>query len=554
MSTLARVTAAVAAGLLLGGLLGPVAALGSSSDTWTAGGDGHTWTDGSNWSAGVPQDGDSVTIAPTKTQSSPDVTDLPSDTSLQDLTLTDSSLSGGSLTVTGSFSWSESTSKQNVLDAPLTVTGSASISGPGKKITFDHLTFEGDTDVSGSGLFETEFSGAAITNSGRFTIEPGAAVQADACCVTPNEFINTGTVATPSSAGGTATLGWMDFNDQGSIQIGQGSELLVTVGPMEFSPGAGIGGRGTLTFDQGAAVKLANGVSIATGTTVRLTGNALLNGSGGFTGKGTFWWTGGSIMGNLEVAKTVATSVSGTAFKQLDAPASKEINLTLDGPTTVSDTGPIDIHGGSITNSGTFTMRPGTAVQAGACCVSPDHFTNKGTLVIAAGKRSAAFRYLAFVNQGTVRITSGKMAINVLGYDQPAGSTILAGGSLSPVTVNIAGGTLTGHGKITGSVVNAGTVSPASTGGPLTIAGAYQQLKKGVFATAVSSTGFGQLVVTGAATLAGTLKAAAGGHFKPKHGQSFQVMRYKARTGKFTTISGKPTYRVSYPGSVKITY
>lgn len=131
-----RLAAAVTAGLLIGGLLASGVAFASSSDTWTGKGDGTSWTDGNNWSSGVPQDGDSVTIAPTALQVSPHVTDMPDGTSLQDLSMTNASLSGGAVTVAGDFSWSVSQG-QNTLDAPVAVEGSATISGAGKKITFD---------------------------------------------------------------------------------------------------------------------------------------------------------------------------------------------------------------------------------------------------------------------------------------------------------------------------------------------------------------------------------------------------------------------------------
>jgi hypothetical protein len=147
------IAAAVSASLLAGGLVAPAAALASGSETWTGGGNSDSsWSNSSNWSGGVPQPGDNVTIAPTMSQVSPSVTDVP-DISLHDLTLTNSSLSGGAVTVTGTFTWSVSTS-QNVLNAALTVVGPANISGAGKKITMGKVTFEGNTEVSGTGLLD----------------------------------------------------------------------------------------------------------------------------------------------------------------------------------------------------------------------------------------------------------------------------------------------------------------------------------------------------------------------------------------------------------------
>ena len=50
----------------------------------------------------------------------------------------------------------------------------------------------------------------------------------------------------------------------------------------------------------------------------------------------------------------------------------------------------------------------------------------------------------------------------------------------------------------------------------------------------------------GKATLAGTLKASTGNGFVPAHGASFSVLLYHTRSGTFGTLSGSPSYTVSY--------
>jgi len=552
------IAAAIAAGLLTGGLLAPGAAFASTTESWTGGGDGHSWTDGNNWSGSVPQNGDSVTIAPTASQVSPHVTDMPGGTSVQDLSMTNASLSGGAVTVNGDFTWSVSQG-QNTLDAPLTVKGSATISGAGKKITLAQMTFDGHTDVSGAGVLETEFSGAAIRNAGRFELEPGASVEANACCSNPNKFISTGILAMPASAGGTATLGFMGLSIGGTVALGSGSTLDVIAGPATFSPGAVVDNGGTLAFDLGETVKLAPGVTISHGTTVELTGNAAFTGVGGFTGTGRFLWSGGHIEGNLDIGQSSTTTISGTGTKDMFSPNGKPITLTLRGHTTVSGTGPVHLGtAANLDNKGKLTAKPGTTFEAGICCVNPDRFTNDGTLTVAASRKPTTIAYLTFLNRGTVKLTSGKLVVDVLSYTQTSGITNLTGGSLSsPLPVLIKGGILTGHGTVGAAVVNGGTINPSTTRGVLTVNGSYQQTRSGTFATVLTGTTpgrkFGQLVVTGAAKLAGTIKVTTS-HFTPKKGQSFQVMRYHSHTGSFTTKSGTPKYRISYTGSVHIRY
>ena len=747
--TVAVCAGALAVGALAAGalVLVPMSASASSDQTWTGDGDGSTWADPMNWASHeVPQNGDSVTIAPTPSQSRPVVSGVPGGTQLQDLTLADTSLSGGDVTVMGNFSWSVS-QWFNTLAVPLTVQGDASFSGPGEQDSQDPMTFEGTTDIGGPGLLSIQDPGPAITNSGTLTIEPGAVVRAEACCVTPDQFINTGTVAVPASASGTASLALMDFNDQGSLSVGPGSLLEVSGGPGEFSTGSGFNGGGTVQFDQGAAITLAANMPIGAGSTVVLTGNAEFFGPGSFTGGGKFSWTGGTIDGSLDIAKTIHTTLSGTTKKILMSPGSPPALLAFHGPTTVQGSGPLEAFAANISTSGTFTVKPGATVEASACCVSPDeflntgtltvpasgsgtahldwmnfndqgpvsvgtgstlhvtvgpgefssgvsisgggtvefdqnasmtlasnlsigagtavlqtggatffgpgsftgtgsfrwsggtidgnlnvastigttisgtatksitsptstptaltlrgattlqgsgevdlsgattlsnlgtltmqggttvgasvccvtpdNFTNGGTLVVAAGTKTATVTNLAFSNSGTVKITGGTLFVNTLSYQQSAGATQLAGGSLSAAQqISIAGGTLSGFGTITGSVRNAGTVSPSTTGGVLTISGTYQQTSAGVLTSVITGTSpgtkFGQLSIGGKATLAGTLKVNTGNGFTPAHGSSFSVLLYHSRSGTFATLAGSPSYSVTYSATAaKVVY
>src|SRR5215471_4989762 len=101
---LARVAAAgtlaAGTGVLTAALLMPTAASASSSQTWTGGGDGTSWSDGMNWAShSVPANGDSVTIPAVNFPARTVVSGMPTGTQLQDLTMTDASLSGGDVTV-----------------------------------------------------------------------------------------------------------------------------------------------------------------------------------------------------------------------------------------------------------------------------------------------------------------------------------------------------------------------------------------------------------------------------------------------------------------------
>ena len=744
MTALRLAAAALASALAAGTLvLAPTVASASSSQTWTGGGDGTSWSDGMNWASNsVPQNGDSVTIPAVNFPARTVVTGIPAGTKLQDLTMTDASLSGGDVTVAGDFSWSVSQGFE-ILGSPLTVEGDASIGGAGEQDIQDPMTFDGTAEFNGPGLMSIQDSGPAITNNGTLTVAPNAVVRGSVCCVNPDEFINNGTVAVPASgtatvafmgfhdegsvsvapgglldiaggpgdfgagadlsgggtlqfdsgaaitlassvsigagstvlltgnaeffgpgsftgggkfswtggtidgnlslgatihttlsgtakkilmsptttpallafhgpttvqgsgpleafaanistsgtftekpgatvgaseccvspdeflntgtltvpASGTAHLDWMNFNDQGPVSVGAGSTLRVTVGPGEFTPGVGISGGGTVEFDQNASMTLASNLSIGAGTTMLQTGGATFFGPGNFTGSGSYRWSGGTINGNLSVASTIGTTISGTATKTITSPTSTPTALTLHGAATVQGSGEVELSGTTtLNNLGTLTMQGGTTIGGSVCCVSPDNLTNGGTLTVAAGTKTATITNMAFSNSGTVKITAGSLFINSVSYHQSAGSTQLAGGSLSAAQqVSIAGGTLSGFGTITGSVRSAGTVSPSTTGGVLTVSGTYQQTSAGVLSSVITGTSpgtkFGQLSVGGQATLAGTLKVSTGNGFTPSHGESFSVLLYHSRSGKFTTLSGSPAYTVTYTSTAaKVVY
>src|SRR5215472_9730551 len=469
MTALRLAAAALASALTAAALvLAPTVASASSSQTWTGNGDGSSWGDAKNWaSMSVPQNGDSVTIPAVRFPARTVVTGVPAGTRLQDLTMTDASLSGGDVTVAGDFSWGVSQGFE-ILGSPLTVEGNASIGGAGEQDIQDPMTFDGNTDIAGPGLLSIQDSGPAITNSGTLTLEPNAVVRGSVCCVTPDEFINNGTVAVPAS--GTATVGFMGFHDQGSVSVGPGGLLDIAGGPGDFGAGAHLSGGGTLQFDSGAAITLASSVSIGAGSTVLLTGNAQFLGAGSFTGGGKFSWTGGTIDGSLDIGKTIHTTLSGTTKKMLMSPTTTPALLAFHGPTTVQGSGPLEAFAANISTSGTFTVKPGATVEASTCCVTPDEFLSTGTLNVPSSTNGKAnLEWMNFNDQGSVVISAGSTLIDTVGPGEFSPGVIIGGGGTldfeqnasmalasnihiqSGTTVNLGLGTFFGPGSFTGS-------------------------------------------------------------------------------------------------------
>ena len=117
--------------------------------------------------------------------------------------------------------------------------------------------------------------------------------------------------------------------------------------------------------------------------------------------------------------------------------------------------------------------------------------------------------------------------------------TWLKGGNLIGGTFNFNGGSLIGVGTVTGTVVNVGAnVNPGAGGlGALDIIGNYQQKSGGSLDIALGGTGpgqFGQLDVSGSASLAGALNLSPANGFTPSIGNQFQILSYSSRSGTFS--------------------
>ena len=97
---------------------------------------------------------------------------------------------------------------------------------------------------------------------------------------------------------------------------------------------------------------------------------------------------------------------------------------------------------------------------------------------------------------GTFTVTSGTLEI---------GSAAIPGVTYGGNVAVQAGGTLAGHGTVGGNVTNGGTVAPGGTIGTLTVSGNYTQGVGDTLAIEASPITSSQLVVSGSASLAGTL-------------------------------------------------
>ena len=136
----------------------------------------------------------------------------------------------------------------------------------------------------------------------------------------------------------------------------------------------------------------------------------------------------------------------------------------------------------------------------------------------------------------------------------PVSTNILAGvltvnSSLSSPLVTVqAGGMLKGTGNVLGNVVNLGTISPGNSPGTLTINGNFTQGPSGIYnVEIISPQNYSRLVVTGHASLDGTLHLTLASGFRIAPGETFTVLTAgQGISGTFRTISGNTPVNVTY--------
>lgn len=325
----------------------------------------------------------------------------------------------------------------------------------------------------------------------------------------------------------------------GTVQFGSGTETLTgsytLTGPTAFT-------GGVVAFNQSSAVNLAG--------TTSLTGGVVY-GTAALTFNGAATWTYASL------CTTYSTSTSACVAPQTQSEATADGGITfgagngvLDGRTlnnkqTIAMTSKgnyINLLDRAIVNNNTGAIWNFTADAN--IDGSTGTFNNSGTFKKTGGTGTTSIQPV-FSNSGTVAANSGTLSF-AAAFSQTGGTTSLGGGSLSlssPATYS--GGSLTGTGAISGSVVNsAATIAPGTPTvvGTVTFASSssnYTQNASGTMTIKIGGTGstqYDQVVVGGAATLGGTLKITLINGFSPVKGDTFTIVRAGSVQGQFSTI------------------
>jgi hypothetical protein len=276
-----------------------------------------------------------------------------------------------------------------------------------------------------------------------------------------------------ANAGTLTNAGTLNNNSGGTVFIGG---TLTNSGTISNSYGLVITNTGTLTNSGTLDNSHGGGLEIDSGGTLNNSGTLNIN-SGGFLA-GEFYGPTGTL--NNMAGGTFNFS----GYYQTSRP------------------------GGAINNAGTFTNSGTIYIYDPAGTI----INNSGTLVIAGVLED----WSTVQSTGTLNVAStGFLANsgNLTASQLSVGGMLTNNGILTmtignPLSV-LAGGTLSGHGTVFGNVVNGGTLTSLYPTGIFTINGNYTQLSSGIYLVGLggpfAGIGYNQLVVTGMATLGGTL-------------------------------------------------
>jgi large repetitive protein len=361
------------------------------------------------------------------------------------------------------------------------------------------------------------------------------------------------------------TLSGGTLDGAGTIHVPDGAELLWTGGSMA--------GTGTTQIDNGGdLIQSSTGpTTLADGRTLDVLGTLSIDPAGGLAQTGTPSLVhvepgGAMVRGDGTGATTVAVPLRNDGSVDAGKGTTTGDGLYLSaastsaqiGSFTGSSTAPLVFMGGTWTMAspagltGTVKGQGGVLnVASGSTLDAPVHFSLTGGSIGGAGTfrspSGAIFDWSSgsMGGTGTTTIASGA-TLNVSGSVALTRGLVNAGSTL--VTGGLAGGTGS-------SITNSGSLE--LRGASVAALGSFTQTSSGTLEVRVGGTGFDQLAVTSAAQLAGTL--AINTTVSPSPGDSFPVLTFGSRAGRFTNFTGTELgsgvgYSAQYdPGDLTLT-
>lgn len=484
------------------------------------------------------------------------------------LTLDRGTLTGtGDVTVTGLITWTGGT-----ISGAGRVHANGGISASG----FDLMRLEGKildnvatATWTGSAIFEAG-NGAVFNNlAGASFIVQADRVFRNRPIGPPPIFNNAGTVVKQAGSG-TTSFQAIAFHNSGIVTVQTGTLSLAGggnhVGSFQVAMSAtlafGLGGAGihnltstsslsgvgTVSFaggeisvngDYQVTGTLVNGGNVSFFNSVTLSSltvsNGVLSGPGDVTVAGPLLWTGGAMSGPGRTVANGGLTLSGGGGKTLN-----DRTLENAGNALWTGAGSIFVFNAAViqNRAGALFEVQGDALVQGQNSVSPPTFNNLGIFRKTSGTGLTSFLGVAFHNQGTIDVQSGRLELS--GGGNHVGNFIVADGA----TLGFGGGgrahTLSGTSRVSG----AGTVAFISGfiggGGSSTVVGTYEitgtTLVNGGTANFLGPVTLASLSVTGG-TFAAFSNVSIGGLFTWIGGTITGTGRVRANGGLLITGS-----------------
>jgi T5SS/PEP-CTERM-associated repeat protein len=426
--------------------------------------------------------------------------------------------SNGQMTVDGTGSSIDASQTQTRIGAFAGSIGRLALTN-GAQVTFGQDSFIGKTGNGGVSLSSgSRLSVAGNSNtrfgvaddagsSGGISVQGGSNLTVDAYFfigVLGNGFVGVGTGGMVQSSivalgGESGAIGTVVVDGAGSIWNASSDVFVGQSGK----------GAGKLTVSSGGAFNVVGedprfGIANEAGTT----GELDVDGSGSSV-------SGSRFIAGVDGAATVKITNGGTLQMSNAAIASSPVSS---GDVLVSDAGSL----WKVTDFALYVG--GIPLDTGFDQGGP------ATLTVANGGLVLVSQLIDIARLGKIVLSGGAVGIGT--NANPAANTLRVA----------ADGLLIGYARVQGQVIVAagGKILPGNSPGILTIDGSYTQETGSTFYAELGGsdpgTGYDQVQVSGAATLAGNLQVRLTNGFTPAVGQTFRVLTAGSISGAFTSI------------------
>jgi autotransporter-associated beta strand protein len=414
--------------------------------------------------------------------------------------------------------------------AGTSITFGSVTSGGARALALAGISLDNNTVNAKGGPAGGDLSGGLVYSaSGAAVALPGSAAAAGSIVV-PGGIVTPGGVV---SSAGTVVAG-ASAGVSGSVLLGSTGVYAKGTSGMIMTPGTPVFTT-MLTVDG----NMANGASPASLHVTAAT--VTLSGANTYTG-GTTVDAGALITGSANLPANGPVALTNSSALIFNQAVDGAFGGVISGSGSVTKLG-----AGALTVSGGNTYTGGTVVTGGTLIASTSALPGGQNVSVASGgilafNQSADGTFSGRISgSGTVQ-KRGAAALTLTNItssavDLQAGALFFNGGIGTTTIAN--GAFLGGTGTVSGNLTNNGTLSPGYSPGTINVAGNYAQGATGRLVIQLASgTSFDQLLITGTASLAGTLQIDVLNGFNP-NGQSFTLLTATGGvSGKFDSVSG----------------